>query len=313
MLFYLDQQRSFSGKLNENYARELMELHTLGVQAGYTQEDVTALANVLTGWTLSEEADLTANRKDLVRIFRFEPKLNVGRETRVFGLRLETAEEAERLDRIRQMLEMLALHPATAEHVCRKLAEHYVGAPASAELVKDLSRVYLEQGGAMIPVLLALAEHPAFWASAESGRLASPFDFGVRLSRMLGNGRAPDLGGFLQRSGMGLFDRATPDGYPETCASWADSNGVLQRWRWAGRLASIQIPTDLLSRPVETWSQEERQRSVDAAAMQINGRLLRDRSNQALLTWLNGQQGAPRDLAGPLGAMIIRLPETQMR
>ncbi|MFQ3670412.1 MAG: DUF1800 family protein [Verrucomicrobiia bacterium] len=314
MLFYLDQHRSFAGRLNENYARELLELHTVGVRAGYTQEDVTALARLLTGWTLAEEGDLGGVRHDLVRVFRFEPRLNSGREERVFGLRVDAVTEGEeQVDRIRQVLEMLALHPSTAEFVCRKLVEHYVGAPACPELVGELSRVFLEQGGEMVPVLLRLADHPTFWASAETRRMATPFDFGVRMSRMLGGGRAPDLGGFLRRSGMGLFDRATPDGYPELCASWTDSNALLQRWRWAGQLPSVQIPSDLLERQVELWTEEDRQRAVDAAAMRVNGRLLSDRSNEALMSWLKGRQGAPRDVAGPLGAMLIRLPETHLR
>lgn len=316
MLYYLDQQGSFSGRLNENYARELLELHTVGVKAGYSQEDVTTLARVLTGWTLAEEADLAGDRHDLVRVFRFEPRLNSGREARVFGLRLEAADGSEpevRLDRIRQILEMLALHPATAEFISRKLAEHYVGVPAPEGLVEDLRRIYLEQGGAMVPVLLALAEHPAFWASAESGRLASPMDFGVRMSRMMGGGRAPDLGGFLRRSGMALFDRSTPDGYPEACVSWADSNGLLQRWRWAGQFPVPNLPGDLENKPVAEWTGEDRQRALDAVAMRVNGRLLRENSNQALLRWLEGWQGTPRELAGSLGAMVIRLPETHVR
>lgn len=313
MLVYLDQQRSFAKRLNENYARELLELHTLGVKGGYTQADVTAMAHLLTGWTLSEEADLRGTQHDLVSEFRFEPRLNATSAFEIFGYRFPEVEPDQRLDRVQSALEMLALHPQTAQFISRKIAEHYVGVPADEALVNDLAGVFWRNGGDMVEVLVALAAHPTFWASLEQPRMASPLDFGVRLSRMVSGGRARDLNGFLNRSGMGMFDRSTPDGYPNADASWADSNALLQRWRWAGDIQVRVVPSDLLQKPFAEWSREDRQRAIDATAMRVNGFLLRERSNDALLAWMDAQEGGQNEVASALGVMLMRLPETHMR
>jgi uncharacterized protein (DUF1800 family) len=100
MLLYLDQNRSFANKLNENYAREIMELHTLGVHAGYRQEDVTALASVLTGWTLSADAPTKGDVREMARSFRFDPILNSPAARKVFGMEFAKTEDPQaRYDR----------------------------------------------------------------------------------------------------------------------------------------------------------------------------------------------------------------------
>ncbi len=343
MLVYLDQEKSYAGKINENYAREIMELHTLGVHGGYAQADVTALANVLNGWTLADEARLPApgeegmtpgnNNKEagLEKGFRYDPFLNDGKPRRVFGLDFDAApDRAARYDRVRAALEVLAAHPATAEHVCRKFVGHYVGTPANEGLVRDLSRVFLENGGDLRAVLRALAAHPAFWETPP--RLANPQDYGLRLTRVLRGlldlrlvadkdvSPKPDqLEGFFRRSGMGLFDRVTPDGYPEFDAAYADSNAMLQRWRFAQSLSG-----DLARLVPATWRQpvqpevastlpavDPGQRLLDLAAMRLTGRPLGPASNAAAREVL-GDNPKP-DAVTPAIVFVSLLPEANLR
>jgi uncharacterized protein (DUF1800 family) len=341
MLAYLDQERSFAGKLNENYAREIMELHTLGVHGGYRQTDVTALAKILNGWTLASEAttpsasmeQLAFNRGDndygLEKNFRFVPALNDGKAQRVFGIQFPAADPAARYDRARLAVEMLVAHPSTARHICRKLAEHYVGSPAPDAMVADLSRVFMETGGDMRAVLLAIARHPAFWQNPP--KLATPFDYGMRIARLCQAvaepgpdklPRAEQLEGFLKRSGMGMFDRVTPDGYPEDGASYADSNALLQRWRYAQDMAGLLgrlTPNNWRTPPAPDTNAippppaiDPAQRFVDLAAVRLTGRLLSPDSNKAVLEVL-GQPPLTPDQTRQALVFVSLLPEANLR
>ena len=182
------------------------------------------------------------------RGFRFDPFLNDGKGRRVFGMQFAASKDpAVRYDNIRLAMEMLAAHPSTAEHVCRKLAEHYVGVPASDALVRALAQAYLENGGDMRAVMRAMVAHKDFWSAPM--KMATPFDFGMRVARVCRSAavqlgadpnaapNADQIEGFLKKSGMGLFDRVTPDGYPENNGNYADSNALLQRWRFMQTLS----------------------------------------------------------------------------
>jgi uncharacterized protein (DUF1800 family) len=346
MLVYLDQEKSYAGKINENYAREIMELHTLGVHGGYKQADVTEMAEVLNGWTTAEQAELPepnpalrlvsddhTNTAGLSRSFRFVPALNDGKPRRVLGLDFAAADPAARYDRIQLALEMLAAHPSTADHVCRKLAEHYVGVPAPDALVHHLATVFLESGGDLRVVMFALAGDPAFWTAPP--KVATPFDYSMRAVRLcraaaLQAGapqnqfiRPEAIDRFLKRSGMGLFDRVTPDGYPENSDAYADSNALLQRWRFmqsqtqalnqlvpaAWRTPPPPVDDDELNH-LDSPQVDSRQRLIDLAALRLTGRLLSPGSNQAALEV--AAQGRPEDLEQAL-VFVSLLPETSLR
>ena len=357
MLKYLDQEKSTAGKLNENYAREIMELHTLGVHGGYKQADVTALAGVLNGWTTTREAALPqdpdvgalglvqggGNNGSVESTFHFDPLMNDGKARDVFGLRFPATKDAgERHDHIRVAMEMLASHPATADHVCRKLAEHYVGVPAPDGLVHALADTFLASGGDMRAVMRAMVAQPDFWKAPP--RLATPFDFGLRVTRLCQSALPPaeatkaltyrpiQLEGFLKKSGMGLFDRVTPDGYPEDGADYADSNALLQRWRFMQTLSEplnrlVPVPwrtpppldgamtraaneggaSGIAPAPVVP---DAGQRFIDLAAARLTGHLLAPDSNQAALEVLG--QGTPDQMHAAL-VFIALLPETSLR
>ncbi len=314
MLRYLDQEQSFVGRLNENYAREVMELHTLGVHGGYTQADVTALARLLTGWTAVREGDGAGPGEAADWRFAFDPALSDGAAIEWLGILFPETPGEQRYQRARLALEVLAAHPATARFVCRKLAEHYIACPAPGPVVEDLAGVFEATGGDLREVLLAIADHPAFWASART-RLAKPLDFALRLDRAAGRIDPWQLGDFLQRCASGVFDRSTPDGYPELDAEYADSNAMLQRWRYARdavwALASL-VP-DRWRYTSEDLDPRRAQAVTDLIAVRLTGRVLGETSNRSALEFLSALPGSPDERIRDLAAFIAQLPEAHLR
>ncbi len=312
MLTYLDQQRSFAGRLNENYARELLELHTVGVGGGYAQADVTALANLLTGWSMAEQGDLAGTGDDLVGEFRYDPRLNAGDALQVMGLDFPVTQPLERFDRVLTLLEALAAHPSTGEHLARKLAESYVSNPAPEALVRSLGRVYAKTGGDMQSLLLSLAQSGEFARSPR--RVATPLDFALRVSRAASITDTSLLADFLRRSGMGLFDHSTPDGYPAEDANYVSSNAMMQRWRFAQRVESRLITLIPRSwRDARDLSQEQTQRMLDLAAVRLLGRCLSPKSNRAAMDLLAKAPPHGQARARLIVQFICQTPEAGLR
>ena len=317
MLIYLDQNRSFARKLNENYAREIMELHTLGVRAGYKQEDVTALASLLTGWTLSSDAPTRGAAREMARTFRFDPLLNSPAGCRVFGMEFAKTEDLNaRQDRTLAVIEMLAAHPATAAFISRKLAAHYVSLPAPDSLVQKLTTQFLQTGGDMSVLLETIAESREFWAAMKTPKIATPLDFSLRVARLTGSGNAQAVRDFLRKSGTGLFDRATPDGYPEADAAYADSNALLQRWRFTASLGGPLrrlLPQGLLPADSEPWSGDSQHRALDFVSLRLTGRLLPSSSREAALAYLAKVNPPFPERAKTVAALVAQLPPTSLR
>jgi len=314
MLIYLDQRNSVTKRLNENYAREIMELHTLGVDGGYTQQDVTTLADLLTGWTLADEAPIDGSQ-NMERTFRYNPYLNSGSPCQVLGMEFPGVALDHRFDRVLTALNMLSAHPSCALFVSRKLAEHYVSDPAPSALVNDLARIYLETGGDLRAMLLALSDEPAFWASPV--RVASPVDFSVRLARMAGLANPGPVNDLASHSGMGMFDRATPDGYPDADGYFTSSNALLQRWHFAqivqnNFLANGLIPNDW--KPADhQWDSTTTQRLVDLAAVRITGDVLSPSSNDAALQLIAAAPENTDARLHLLATFLCQVPETSLR
>ena len=243
MLLYLDQPQSmgdnsFVGKLrpkrglNENLAREVLELHTLGVGAPYTQTDVRELAELFTGLSMSR-AKLE---------FQFRPSLSEPGPEVVLGKEYGGAHVAA-LDEILKALEDLAKHKATSEHLARKLAVHFVSDAPSEALVDELARVYRQNDTQLRPVYDALRAHPeterAFGAKAKQ-----PLDFVVSGLRALGiSGQdvlQADLRQFrdvvldpLRRMGQPFRQPNGPDGWPEDLGAWITPAALSERVFWA--------------------------------------------------------------------------------
>ncbi len=315
MLRYLDQQASVVRRLNENYAREIMELHSVGVHGGYRQEDVTTLAHLLTGWTFAEEGDGWAPGPLRRRTYRFDPQVHDARPFRWFGMSFAAVGPEGRYDRPVAAIEMLAAHPSTARFLARRLAEHYGSVPAPEDLVEDLARVFLEQGGDLKAMILALAAHPRFWEPSAPERLCTPFDFAVRLARATGFLRPGPIQDFLQRSAMAPFGRPTPDGYPEEDSAWSDSNALLQRWRLARR-----AEWELLRLVPGRWRRGEdppdaawRQGVIDLVAIRLLGVPLGDESNRSALELLAAAKGGRPEQARLAAVFVAQLPEANLR
>ncbi|MEO8386301.1 MAG: DUF1800 domain-containing protein, partial [Betaproteobacteria bacterium] len=233
----MQKAKSPSG-LNENYARELMELHTLGVDGGYNQKDVTELARMLTGWTFSQRELVRRNTQFTFNSDAHDTgkKVWLGRDVTERGQR-----EGE------MALDVLTMHPATAHHLAYKLAQYFVNDNPPDALVKRLAQRYLEVKGEIRPVLESLLTSPEFLEEANVGsKFKTPYQFVLSASRASAlpvNNIRPLLG-TLTQLGMPLYGSVTPDGYKNTEAAWLNPDALTRRIGFATALASGRLPVD---------------------------------------------------------------------
>ncbi|MCE9584175.1 MAG: DUF1800 family protein [Planctomycetes bacterium] len=315
MLQYLDQQFSFARNLNENYAREICELQTAGVHGGYSQKDVTALANLFTGWMYANEGDGHKAGFADTWTFRFDPALSDARPERFFGMNFPKASPGERFDRARMAIELLAGHPSTATFVCSKLVAHYIAWPPPENVTADLAKVFLETDGDMKAVLLALAKHPAFFREGLKERVTTPFDHATRISRCVGFRVPWQVIDLCARSGAGIYDRPTPDGFQEEDTAWTSTNATLQRWKFARQnewLLSTVVPNTFRWNNAPA-TEADRQWLIDLVAVRLTGRVLSQESNEAALEVLKGCKGNRNDLAMQAGSFVGQLPEVSLK
>lgn len=256
MLYYLDNFQSTSADyhpallqrmlpggvkakargLNENYARELMELHTLGVDGGYTQKDVTELARMLTGWTYDQRALVRNNET-----FRFD----AGRHDRGVKTWLgrQVPEQGQREGEM--ALDVLAMHPSTAHHISYKLAQYFVQDQPPPALVDQMARTWLASRGDIRSVLRTLFASPQFMApEAVGAKFKTPYQFvisAVRASAAPVANVAP-LVGTMAQLGMPLYGCQTPDGYKNTQDAWLNPDALTRRITFATALASGKLP-----------------------------------------------------------------------
>lgn len=220
--------------INENYARELMELHTLGVDGGYTQEDVIAVARVLTGWSVERPAkgggfvfhDWAHDRG---------PKTVLGR----------TFPPGHGQDEGERLLRMLAEQPATMHHVSAKLCARFVSDEPSDECIDEAVAAWKRSHGEMREVLLAIFRSPAFWSpSVVAAKVKTPLEFVVSAVRAVGGDpdSTPRLSQQVARLGQPLFLQTSPAGYPETQEDWVNSGTLLNRMTFATLLAAGRLP-----------------------------------------------------------------------
>lgn len=243
MLLYLDQAQSVgpgspAGRrreagLNENLAREILELHTVGPEAGYTQADVTEFARALTGWSIPRPggrdrgpaAGTPGERGFVFRAVTHEPGVRqlMGRSYSQTGLAQGRA-----------ILEDLAHHPATARRLARKLAAHFVADAPPETLVERLAAAWTGSDGDLAAVARALVEAPEAWAPAP-GKIKTPYEFVASTHRAFGT-RPTDLASLQQvLAGLGqpAWAPPSPEGWPDTAADWAGPDALVKRLDWA--------------------------------------------------------------------------------
>jgi uncharacterized protein (DUF1800 family) len=270
MLLYLDNARSIGphspagqagGKgLNENLAREILELHTLGVRTGYTQADVTHFANVITGWTM------VPPRPELPRAgqFTFDPRRHEPAEQRVIGRNYPNTG----FEQGRAVLLSLARHPATARHVATKLARHFVADDPPLALIDRLAKRFLDTGGNLKEMAKALVAAPESWAALPR-KLKRPGEWMVAMLRATGTD-APDPRPLLQAQtllGEPLWRPSAPNGFADKDAAWID--GLAQRLdiatQAARRLGGNLDPKAVLELSVGPLASAETRQTVGRA------------------------------------------------
>jgi uncharacterized protein (DUF1800 family) len=238
MLRYLDNAQNAVNHINENYAREVMELHTLGVDGGYSQKDVQELARVLTGLGVN----FTDNTPRLPPVMQaryvrrgateFNPARHDAGRKLVLG---QTVEDAG-WDEILGQLTRLAQHPATARHVCRQIAIYLVADQPPPALVERMRQAFVASDGDIAVTLQALFDAPEFNASM-AHKFKDPVHYVVSAVRLAYDGKPilnPDpMLGWLNRLGQGLYNRQTPDGYPMDAQPWSGSGQMTTRFEIA--------------------------------------------------------------------------------
>jgi uncharacterized protein (DUF1800 family) len=279
MLYYLDNWQSTivhsrpaplggpvkgSGGLNENYARELLELHTLGVGGGYTQQDVQEVARCFTGWTIYK-----VNEDGL---FLFNPAEHDNGEKTVLGHRIPPNGGIADGERV---LDILARHPSTAHFIALKLARMLVSDDPPESLVQRAAAVYLKTDGSITETLRSILESREFRDPRSfHTKVKSPFEYAASAVRALGaetDGGAAMVG-WIARMGQPVFGRLTPDGYPDRAETWLSTGTLLERINFALALANNQIAGTRLPVPVSPPSTTPEQIALRIGSPQFQRR-----------------------------------------
>ena len=247
--------------LNENYAREVMELHTLGVDGGYTQSDVTNAAKVLTGWTIFPMSNAYGGKDAMTKLiervgedrlkqqgfvhegdFMFTPNKHDKTEKVILG-KIFPANGG--YDEGVRLLNMLANHTSTAHFISKKLAVHFVCDNPPTTLIEKMANTFLSSGGDIQQVLLTMVNAPEFW-SKESVRekIKSPFELAVSTSRALNAGIAQpyQLANWINKMGERMYFYQAPTGFPDKAKYWINTGSLLNRMNFGLALASQRVP-----------------------------------------------------------------------
>ncbi len=256
--------------LNENYARELMELHTLGVDGGYTQRDVTELARILTGWTVDYRAVLRAGESQRASLFIFDAARHDGGSKHWLGRQVQAAGQQEG----EVALDVLAAHPATARHLAFKFAQAFVSDAPPPALVANLAERFLQSQGDLRVLVQSLLSSEQFWSrEAFQSKFKSPYRYVLSSLRATGLklDDAPGALAYLAQAGMPLYGATTPDGFKNVSEAWMNPEALAQRMQWAQRLTRAGR-----SAPGGRLSGDDLQATLGAS--------LSERSRQALAT-----------------------------
>jgi uncharacterized protein (DUF1800 family) len=274
MLFYLDNWESVSDNtpvrpnapnqrragLNENYGRELMELHTLGVDGGYTQQDVTEVARCFTGWTIRQPNQGGG--------FFFNPRMHDRGEKHVLGV---TIPAGGGIDDGLKVIDILSKHPATAHFIAKSLAIRFVSDNPPDALVDKMAATFTNTDGDLREVMRTMLNADEFWAAANfRAKLKSPLEMVVSAVRAV-NGdvnTAVQMVQLMNTLGQPLYRKQEPTGYTNRGGDWLNSASLLARMNFANTLAQGKVPgvkVDLTQFSVETAQIEHNILLTDAS------------------------------------------------
>ena len=252
--------------VNENYARELLELHTLGVEGGYDQGDVEAVARALTGWTVVPEGERGMRLGErLARSggvsdelgfviegdFFFNPDAHDAGIKQILG---RTFTAGEGLGEGEDVLDMLAHHPSTSRFIARKLCVRFVSDTPPETVVDLVADRFRATGGDLEALLWALVESPDFWSTeARAAKIKSPFEVAVSAVRVLGGDveNPRQLARWIDRMGQPLYRYQAPTGFPDAASHWVNAGALLQRMNFAmalatGRVGGVRVDLDAI-------------------------------------------------------------------
>lgn len=304
------QQKKKTQGLNENYAREVMELHTLGVDGGYTQNDVTQAARVLTGWTIYPMNDrgYGSAMKNLLNKIGEENLKNRGfvhdgdflfaairhdtKEKVVLGKKFPAGggyEEGVKL------LEMLARHPSTAKFISRKLAVRFVNDNPSENLVNKMAKTFSDKDGDIKQVLITMVSSPEFWSKeALREKTKSPFELAISAVRGL-NAEvfAPyQLYTWVTKMGQKLYYYQAPTGFPDNGQYWINTGSLLNRMNFGLALASQKIPGVKIN--LAKLNQNREPESAEAALLTYSKLIMPERNLDETLRRLTPMLNDPK-------------------
>jgi uncharacterized protein (DUF1800 family) len=320
MLVYLDNQLNVKGVANENYAREIMELHTLGVDGGYTQTDVAELARAFTGWTVRPARRNSAtggmDYSD-AGAFVFDPNRHDNAAKRVLGVDLPANGG---INDALKIIDVLAKHPATARYVSKKLVTRFVSDAPPDALVQRAAQTFTQTNGDLRAVLSVIL-HSDDFKNSFAQKIKRPFEFVVSAARAL-DLRADDvraLATTVRLMGQGLFLHTTPDGYPDAGTAWINTSALLARWNFALALAYNRVPRArvdlaalLAARPTTLKTVGE---VVDFGTNALLHRALPEPERQKLISAIGGAASGNFDPTRlpDLVALILASPQFQYR
>ncbi len=219
--------------LNENYGRELLELHTLGVDGGYTQKDVVEVARAFTGWTIR----MPQRDPDFI----FDARMHDPNEKTVLGQKIDAGGIRDG----QRVLDLLARHPNTARHVSRKLARRFVSDKPPEALVERMAQTFQRTDGDIRAVLRVMLDSPEFWSpESHRAKIKTPFELVASAARAVGVDAdvSATLVQWTGRIGQPLYQYQAPTGYPDTAESWVNTGALLNRLNFSLALASNRLP-----------------------------------------------------------------------
>jgi uncharacterized protein (DUF1800 family) len=297
------QQQRMRRGINENYARELMELHTLGVEGGYTQKDVQEVARAFTGWTIYQPRGGGIYGDDggdsRAGSFYFAPRMHDDGEKTVLGVKVEAGGGQEDG---RKVLDILVAHPSTAKFIATKLARKFVSDEPDPALVKRVADAFHNSKGDIKTTLRALFASPEFNSvEARRAKIKTPFELAVSALRTLGADVEvrPALIQWVARMGEPLYGYQAPTGYPDEASYWVNTGALLERLNFSLALVSNRIPGARVDLTRFVGEEAVSSRAVDQKAVVerfLDAALQGDvspRSREVLMKQLTAQSDAP--------------------
>ena len=298
MMMYLDNKDNVKGKPNENYARELMELHTIGVEGGYTQQDVQEVARAFTGWGLvpGNTKKSAAEQPEGAGTFRYAAKRHDSDAKTILGASFPAGGGAKDGERV---LDILATHPSAAMFISLKLARRFVSDTPPDSVVAKGAAAFKKSDGDIKATLGAILHSDEFKQSFGQ-KIKRPFEFVA--STLRATNAESDCGKpvlqFMRQMGQPLFLWAAPNGYPDVQGAWLGASTLLARWNFGAALASNALKGTHAHLPSEEGS-------LDALSTRFFGSALPAPVREALQPFANNP--------ATLGALMVSSPLFQVR